>query len=396
MLKESAYWATAAFGFIWPMLFVLAGVYFYQQYCKNIETQREPMLRLMGLSLCSFLAAFSQEQISVVVVAIAILSLIIHIRKAGRKYIVVDSFVTCFSLGGLLLLLLAPGNMVRMMKTSVDFYQLSLVEKLTSRIPKIFLYNIRYLWIYVIILFVLLIFVSLQLVKEKKGIKVLNWIGFGVSILGSCGMMAFRILNPNNTDISRFFLNSGNALLSAILGAVILMTLVYILSIYFISRQRTQLWLLFLCSTLSQAMLVLVPNDEQRLQLILLYFLILVIGILVIDWLVKIPKNYLKLTVLAIIILLSLGNFLPIFFGYARNSSTHARNDRVLQKAAYAINTQREDIKEIKLEMLPDLTYSAVMPYEPQFTYIRWWIREYYNIPWTVELVWVENQKKPD
>ena len=124
VLRGGIYWITASVLYFVPLLPFLLYVYLYDGKNKKIIC-----------AILIFLSTWSQEQISVLALSYVSLYLIYNyfIEKKKNK---VDIIMFIIAILGFAILMLAPGSRVRMGTTS-DFYNLTLIGKITTNLPVI-------------------------------------------------------------------------------------------------------------------------------------------------------------------------------------------------------------------------------------------------------------------
>ena len=118
LFRGSIFWITASILYVFPILPFLMFIY---HYILN-DNKNHIVIYYILCGLLVFLASFSQEQISAMVVGYIAMLIV--------------------SLIGFAILMLAPGNSIRMLHpTSVSFYSLGLIDKIKLNLPQIILNN---------------------------------------------------------------------------------------------------------------------------------------------------------------------------------------------------------------------------------------------------------------
>ena len=76
-----------------------------------------------------------------------------------------------------------------------------------------------------------------------------------------------------------------------------------------------------------------------------------------------------------------------IYGGYSANWLVHQYNDAVIRQAVDRIHGG-EKVTEVHLYQLLDNLCSNEMPYNPNFSFMIYWMDQYYDLPEDVELVY--------
>lgn len=163
-LGQTSFWIVGSANYMWTNLFIT--IYFFLLfYCvkkKNIF-----LIDKILLIFFSLLAGCSNENTGLIV---ALISLSLYIYLNRKNKLILLSFIG--NLLGYLVLILAPGNYVRIEKSGTKWYSLSLIERikihLFERIPTSVNIDIK------IIFFILLIFIVFYVVFKKVRDKNLN------------------------------------------------------------------------------------------------------------------------------------------------------------------------------------------------------------------------------
>lgn len=143
MLRGTAYWATGAANYLFPMTLLMIFSYFI---LAAVERRKMPRAAAILLPLCAFLIGESTEQASAAVCAVALFSVWrgtgIPKEAEGRKRVLCTA---CLSLAlgatGFAILFLAPGNAVRTTYYP-DFYAQPLLSRLKENLKIVLNYNI--------------------------------------------------------------------------------------------------------------------------------------------------------------------------------------------------------------------------------------------------------------
>ncbi len=380
VFRGGFFWITASVLYVWPMLALLIFVYYY----SFKEDKNFSLLKKALIGLCVFMATFSQEQISVLTVGYLVICLIYKVVKKEKitKY---DLFLLFIGILGFLILMLAPGNSIRMQHpTSASFYALSLSGKLLQNIPQIIIHNFNSeTKIFSIFFFLSMMSLGILNIKENNGYKYLNIIS-----LLSIGVIMLFSFYLQDGYFSYFYGLFGGLKQILILGVFLiqLLLIVYSLWVYFY-RHDKRLLFLFIGALASQGCMLLAPYFPHRSVicfefvcfLLMLYLLFTVINTLKI--------NYLKNTLLIIIASLCLFNVAHITIGYFKNQQVSYNNDKILREASREIKLGKV-INKIHLQKIPLYLYACDLPYVTGNEYIYTYMKNYYDLPSYVQIIY--------
>ena len=114
-----------------------------------------------------------------------------------------------------------------------------------------------------------------------------------------------------------------------------------------------------------------------------------VFGFVFLNFLNELKEKDLKIgtSILIVVGLALFINFATITNGYHRNNWINQYNDNILKESAKKIKNG-DDIKKIELIRLNNDLYSAFQPYMENTYFIVNWMKEYYDIPYEVEIVY--------
>lgn len=386
------FWFTASVLYVFPILPLLMFSYYYDYSNKKIYY-------IILMSILIFIASFSQEQVSVAAVSYIGLMFLINIIK-NKKINKNDIIFLISSLIGFGILMLSPGSKVRMNHPSNNgFYELGLFEKLQISIPNLVegFFN-NYSKIFLVLFLITVTYMTISnlkmknlKIKQKKIIKVidtLNLISF-VSNLVICYFTIFTNKNYFCYFNDMFQLQSIKTCL-IIIYILQLLLMIYSITLFFVLKENIQLLFLTYAAVLSQAAMLMSAYYPLRSVLVFYFLFFVIIIFCVIDLLkkykIKLDNRIMKSFILCFI-LLSFTNYYTITRGYFRNDYFNKENDKILTDCSRKIKNG-ENITEIKLHKMNDITYSGEQAYTPGQEYMLEWIYEYYDLPSNVNLVY--------
>ncbi len=371
ILRNGVYWASASILYIWPLLPLFLFIYLYMKLTDKIKNNEKInyFVYVPILLLVNFFATFSQEQISVAMLAFLILYIIFYHGREWRKYKKLDipNLIVC--LAGFALLMLAPGNYARL-DTNVEFASLSLFGKIYKNFPTLLLVIFRSeMTIYMIILTIIFL---LCIVKYRKEFSI----------------------HPKKTMLSIFlfvcmsvlciFLQRRYKVVGVLYGILWILFIGVWMLIYGFQRKKLSIPILAISGCGSIFCLVVSPVLGGRTSLPFIFYIFLLITIFT-NELLKNSKNYMILCFMILMIPLAFKsalNYKVIYNGYLENYGIEKLNYRILQKH----NGTQE--KEITLYKSLEPFYGVSRSYqEPS---IEYWMKEYFNIPQEVEFKYVD------
>ena len=368
------YWASASVLYIWPLLPLAASLYLHK-----VSTQKEARGESIGKSyvilqlfLC-FFAVFSQEQMGVFLILYYAFDFILCLwrehtvrKKLDIVPLMICIVVYCF-------MFFAPGNFARLNTT--DFSQLSFLQKIEMNLTPMFLTffadGLRKTN-YVLMLVFLFAAVKLGRVSRKGLILVfLNMIAVFLVVNGR----KHWILLPGQDTV----------VLSAVVSYILVMV-IWVITAFFFFIDVNQIGLLaaVIGGGASVGCLVMSPTIQIRSYTGYIFAVFLAIMFIAGDILKTVDNNMLLKTVvyvsMAVFGVFAVKNAGKIIRGYEKNYDALKYNDRILR------DYNGED--RIILRKAPDNVHRGPMAYEEGFEYTHYWMKEYYNIPEEVELVW--------
>ncbi len=382
-LRGGIYWMTASCLYIVPLCFFLAFVYFHLirdeiQFKNNVSRFFYFILEIILL----FLGTYAQEQIAFAVLGyICIVSLVHYFKTKKIDY---QELILCLvSLLAFALLILAPGNAIRMNHPgSAPFYELSMYAKIKQNIPEIVngIFG-NYTHYFTGFFLIAVIYCAYRNLKEKNGVLFLNYISLLVTSLMFLGQLCFV---ESYFGYFTSFFGTHQLLLSLfMLGHLCLLG--YIVILYLIKKGEWTIFYLVIAAIFSQGTMLVAPYYAGRcaiiFHLICFLFMINVLCHLKTDENVKLIYFFLPFFIITSL------NMGQILIGYYQNSKVNISNDNVLKEVSQRI-TNGEEISEVKLKKLPNILYSGDQPYTEGNDYIYNWIKNYYELPEKIVLMY--------
>lgn len=374
VLRESVYWFAASSGYVWPLATLLAGI-LVQRDIWQIRSQK------LKYGLCAalfFFAAFSQEQVALLTMVycgMVMLYEIKHIQKA-------NAFCLAGALLGGAIEILAPGNFARASgNENPEFMAMNLLEKILRNVPRILNLNFgSHSMLFVITLLVTVVMGSSVL--YKKG-RVGKWIfAFGVAGISYPIMYLVRI-RYGVFGMGLYYL----------MGVWTILVATWLV-IYCIRSRNHFLTSLLVGAVAAQAMLSVLPALNYRTAIItqiLSMVLILSVGKEFAEIMSWNKKRICGVGIVYLAMILCYAvNALQIGVGYYYNNRFNRANHDILSEAKEEIKAG-EEVTTVTLYKMHDDRYAEGMPYVKE--YMVNWVKEYYELPRTVEFVYEDAWK---
>lgn len=378
-VRDSVYWYTASVLYVWPLLPLLGCIWF-----TILIRRKETRLRKCTAMLLTFMAAFSQEQMSVLITA----WIVIHIlfvcweQRQENERIHIPTYLIQMGIcavAGSAITILAPGNFVRA-GTENEYYSKNIVIRTVENVGKIVNCNIGYWnWAFVLIMTIVFGTAAAMYLKNRK-IFVLACIFAGYYVLERIfpGRMQTPLL-----------------LFGVAVRFVWALCFFGILFVYYYKRRNYLLLSILLAGICSQAAMIVSPIIYTRCHTMMEFMLHLLLAECVISIgntnLIKQDKR--KMTgyyfCAGLLCLYAFLNFCSIIGGYKRNNEINKMNHYKLAEIGERYKKGYE-AEEVELYKLYDDRYATNMPYLEGYGYIEYWMKNYYELPYDVRFCWRE------
>jgi hypothetical protein len=387
IVRSGILWITASVLYIFPLLFFLLFVYLYDK--EIIQKYNKKIIKTLLYVICGisvFVASFSQEQIAAATLLYIIITMIYNYVKT-KKANKIDIIMLIISLIGFGILVLAPGNELRKMHhTSIEFYAMPFIERTLKAIPNIIICNFgQYTKLFSIIFYSTVFYCSYRLIIEKKGLKIISSMSF-ISIFFVILFSVFQ----NGFYFEYLYSFASNIYLKAIIVSLFLIQLlliIYSLTLFLYHKKEYDIIKLLFCGIVSQIVMLLAPYFPMR-SVIMFEIICFVIIVNVFQYMcLEIKEKKIGVYILFCISFILLLNYINISKGYYINKAINKYNHSILEKTSKNI-ANNENIEVIYLKKLPDILYSGDQPYYEGNEYILEWIREYYNIPKNISIIY--------
>ena len=362
--RYGVYWASASVLYLWPMLFFALCAYCYEKACGEYDRDGKHKKRSYLLMLLLVpMVTLSQEQLGFAFVVWAAGQLIIRIiQKKTNK---LDVFLIIWSLITYGLFLSAPGNWKRF-ATQGEGASLSLPERIIQNIPNLLDMLLNRELIYFNILLAATGLVMVFFLKKAKPI-----------LRAACAIICLGQI--------AFILIPGITVLDHIVFCVFVAAMLFLLLNYYDTPQKKRLIPLWVSAVASVCFLLVSPTFPMR-TVIPYVCIFTLLEANVIGSLAK-SIQYVGLGKKALAAAAAVALFIPPVYvarmnykGYRDNDYINQYNDSILR------NYQGQD--HLFLISYGDPHFRAQMPSDNGYADIGYWMKEYYNIPQDVVLVW--------
>ena len=377
-VRDSAYWYTASVLYVWPLLPLLGCIWF-----TILIQRKETRLRKWIAVLLTFMAAFSQEQTSVLIIvwiAIHILSVYWEQRQKNEKIHIPDYLILMgiSAVVGGAITILAPGNFVRAGED--EYYSKNIVIMLIENAGKIVNCNIGY-WNWVFVLIMTVVFGAAAAIYLKNR-KIL-----GVACIFAGYYVLERILPGRMQTASLLF--------GVAVRFVWALYFFGILAVYYYKRKNYLLLSMLIAGICSQGALIVSPIVYTRCHTMMEFIL----HIILTECIISIGNSDIirrKRTrtvgfhlCVGFLCIYALCNFGSIIAGYKRNDEINKMNHYKLEEIGESYK-DGYDIEEVELYKLYDDRYATNMPYQEGYEYIEGWMKNYYELPQEIRFYWRE------
>lgn len=376
-VRDSVYWYSASALYVWPLLPFLGCIW-----CAVLLKKKETNLRKGLFVLLAFMAAFSQEQISVLMIVWITMFILFVGREQktlnGKIHIPIYlGLAGIAALFGGVITIMAPGNFVRA-GTCDEYYSKKFLIRTIENAGKIVNCNIGY-WNWIFVLIMTIVFgTAAAIFFKKRKIVVLMFAFAGYFILEH--FMPWRM----QTAVLIF---------GVAVRFVWALCFFGILFIYYYKRKNYLLLSILAAGICSQGAMLVSPTIYTRCHTMMEFIFHLMLAECIISIGDAVFKKQNKRSTIGyyfcagLLCLYALCNFCSIIGGYKRNGDIITINHDRLIKTAKSIESGY-DIEKVELYKLYDDNYATNMPYQDGFDYIEGWMKNYYELPYEVRFVW--------
>lgn len=375
-VRDGIYWYSASVSYVWPLLPLLGCVYFI-----ILLSKRETGLRKYAAVLLAFPAAFSQEQMAVLIIVWIIMIMLFTLweqkKVNGKGHIPLYLIYACISaVTGGMITILAPGNFARAgIELYDEYYSKNILIRLIENTGKIVNTNIGFWnWVFLIIM---TIFCGTAVAVYFKSRKIFTL---------TCIFTGYYIVEQFISDP----LVIGTAVRVIWAGFFFV-----VLSMYYYRKENYWILSMLIAGICSQAAMVVSPTIYTRCHTMMEFIL----HIVLVECIISIAgsdvtKQMRRCNVgfhlcAAMLCIYALFNLCSIIGGYKENDEINRINHYKLTEAGKKYQ-EGKTIGDLELYKLYDDRYTTCMPYQEGYEYIEWWMKNYYELPADVRFEWSE------
>ena len=374
IMADSVYWFTAALIYLFPLPFLITGIRLYHDFITSREAAAK---KYIWMNICLAIAAFSQEQISIMTLS-GIACLTIMERAKGNPLRKTQIGTGAIAFLGLLFVVLAPGNFVRMSQSvSTDTMRDNLVS-LTQFVGTFNVYKIFVIFMLAAIIADLRFLKSMPKKRWKKTIIAVHLV---ISICAAVVMIYER----DGLLVCLEKIIPWNMVCLAAMWGYLVYTAGCLICFYF-CRKDSLMFSVWLMAMVSLGLFIVTGSISNRV----LFPFIILITILIADNVIagiaeQVLGEYRWILACALIgiSILSLRNWVDIYQGYAANAIMQEENDRILNSFR-----RSETVENIYLRKNADDRYSNIMPYFDNYEFVESFYKRYYELPDCCRLIW--------
>ncbi|NFI93509.1 hypothetical protein FC961_03685 [Clostridium botulinum] len=364
ILKLSLFWYAASTIYFWPFLFFIIGLYLIK---KEINGIKQGLLFILGV-----MAGLSQEQVGL---AFCAFLFIVILWDYIIKNKTIEKQKIIFFIGiiiGYLILVIAPGNFVRMSDSSsrgmlekgiISIFYLSLKMIL----PNLVAMSRTLIYTFIIGLVSLLLYeksFEIKWIEKSKKVTLILLIFTQILLLvdtneyNNITLYIVQIINIVILIIGIFMVAflCENELIISLIVAAITSLIPIIVSPYFVDRMLLPMYVFYVFLLISLLEKAILDNKD---------------------------KDYLRKMPLYIILFMGICGYSCITYGYFQNSIPKNLNNHILKQVKNEINNGK-DISSVYLYKNINEIYTGTQPYEIDYTHD---IKSYFDIPEEIQII---------
>ena len=364
ILTMGFYWASASCLYVWPLLPLMLTILLYIKCKTQIKNDKKASGKIWGgLVFTIPLVTLSQEQLGGTLVVLFLFCLIIDIYKFKKQFVKLDVIILGYSALTFMLFFVAPGNWARL-DSNKEYSSLSIIGKLKYSCPKVLsLVTNPDLGVFNL----LLILCGLIIIWRIKKNHSIAYIIISVIMILPFGIVdiidVFNILMVKEAGREICYI-------------IFIFDMFFLLWNYFNDINKLDFIPFMIAAVTSIFCLVVSPSFAMRSCIPYVFLCVLMVGTIMNN-----EFSILKIGVMLIIWIQTCFNAARIYRGYEENYYMDNLNYNIL--ANY--DGQSDSIYLLRYA---NSRYRAQMSCDEGFEWIDFWIREYFDIPQSTEIVW--------
>ena len=366
VLRDGFYWFTASVLYLFPILPIMLYIYL---------THKDEKRKTWSNILCVFLlfiASWSQEQVSVFIVAYVGLQFLykLFIKKKIDKWDIIFLITVLCGFG---ILMLSPGTKMRVDGTSY-FYSLNIFQKIARNVP-IILSTIfgKDTKIFTVLFLTSIVYI---LITNRNKFKY-KWL-IDTTIISTIIIILASIFTKEGYIVTLISIGKFNYFFMFLYTLQLALTFLMLIISYYNNKEYIMAFIV-VSSICSQAIMIMAPYMPHRSVTIFEIMSFITVIYACTDLMKK--KNFNYNYILIPLLVIAITNYATITNGYYENDSIKANNNKLLIETSKKIK-KGENIKKVVLKP-STITYGT---YEPEGVYGL--MKYYYEIPQEVEIIY--------
>lgn len=363
--RYGIYWASASVLYLWPVLFFALCALSYEKACAEYELNGK--VKEYSWLLMLFLipmVTLSQEQLGFAFVVWAAGQLILRIVQ--KKVNKLDIFLVIWSIITYGLFLSAPGNWKRL-AVQGEGASASLIERIFQNVPNLLDTLLDKDLIYFNVLFAVTGLAMVFLLKKVKPY-------FRIACAAVCLAQTVLVLIP------------GVTVLDHIVFGVFVLAMLFLLLQYYDTPQKKRLIPLWISAVASVGFLLVSPTFPMRVVIPYVCIFTLLEANVAGNFVQSVPYEGLGRKAIAAAAAIAL--LIPPIYMARLNYLGYRNNDYINQYNDSVLRNYQEGQNHLFLISYGDPHFRAQMPSDIGYADVGYWMKEYYNIPQDVILVW--------
>lgn len=372
ILKNGIYWYTASVLYFWPLALILPAIYLF------IREKRRKSNTLL-ISVLFFLSGFTYEQMGLIPIVFVCVHMMIQLIQKQKVFTKINLVPLLCGIAGYALLMFAPGNMMRLGITEgvgltgeTFLYRMGLLFYPAN-------YMVKWNWIPIVsMLGCLLGSIHLQRCSERKS-AMTHGFTIGMGILSGMILAAYAVY-PFVPKMAAY---------GGILNMFCALFFMLFVIFYCIQKSYLKMIPLIVAAGALQVVSLVVGVIHDRTCTMYLFITFIFIGMLVYEFWISGKRWWYNLIYAVPLAIIMCINYASIYGGYQKNVPYHEKNNQILEEVQHAYE-QGEKMEPVRLYKLPEPYYAGTMPYETDIGGNMAWVLEYYGLPQTIQVQFVE------
>ena len=368
--RQGIYWFAASFSYVTPAIpFLLLSRKLFKNQGRGPGSR--DAADTAGCMLLAFLAGFSQEQWWAAACVLTILAIWFNrVTGPGREDILPGLLIFLSAFAGGLIILFSPAVRMRLGRdaANLEFASLSLPGKILHNlrlILTVFTTGSNEPWLSVFLLAMVLL--GLRMLLSGKSGHMLHILHLAATVL--------VYAKPGLIDRHRF-----------VIWTIYLMIAALEIVFFYLTKANPAHLAVFLAALASVACMLVVPELPTRFLTMWLFLSMVLIGDIVSSWLTA--GDFVPVILFTVVLLgAAIPNMETIASGYRANYPILRENETLLLEAA---GSESQEPETVLLERQAQYDCGGDMMYVDAYSFMEYWVREYYDLPERVTIEYAE------